>query len=201
MNHADANRSSGFTLVELLIGIVVLAVLASLAVPSLRSFILNNRLTSANYALLRSIQTARTEAAKRQKNVVLCMSANPTASNPTCSTSGVQGWIVFEDGNNDWDRTSTEELIQVQTFEATQMALLADNDQRLSFAASGFTNAAGTKTPSTSIVMCDKRGNTKVAGSSTARGMTVSATGRARTTRDYAEIGTLLTTVGSSCPT
>src|SRR4051812_35200444 len=173
--------STGFTLVELLITIVLVAILARIVAPNMSSFVLNTRLTSASYEMTRSIQTARTEAIKRQSNVVLCTSANPTAATPTCSKTGITGWIVFQDTNGNWDHAATEELIETHTFESSKMSLLADNDMIISFAVIGFTNPAGAKTPSTAIVMCDSRGNTSVSGQSTARGISIAAgTGRAR---------------------
>ena len=204
-----AGRRGGFTIVELMITLAVVAVVAALAAPNMRSFILNNRLTSTNNELLRSIQTARAEATKRQQNVVLCTSADPTAAPtataPSCSKTGIKGWIVFQDSNGDWDRSgATEELIETHTFESDAMYLVADGSKRVSFAATGFANPSGT-TPATQtrtsrIVMCDDRGNTTVSGQSTARGISIAQTGRPSFTRNTADISNYLSTIVSLCP-
>lgn len=207
-NHMMHSRHSavGFTLIELMFTLVIVVIVAAIAVPNMRTFTLNNRLTSTAAEFLRSIQSARTEAVKRQVNVVLCTSTDPTSSSAACNTSSLTGWIVFQDTNNNWEHDAGEPIIESHTYESTKMYLLADADKRISFAATGFANPAGAKTPSTSMVMCDSRGNVDLGGQSAARGVVISATGRARLTRvvgssaDSFDITDLLAKIGSSCP-
>src|SRR5882757_9276089 len=97
-NRVALRTATGFTFVELMVTLTVVAILAALAVPNMRPFIQNNRLTAASNDLLRSFQLARTEAIKRGQpnvNVVVCASDVPTATNPTCSYGAFKGWIVF----------------------------------------------------------------------------------------------------------
>ena len=86
-------QQHGFTLVELLVTISVLAILLAIAVPSFESIRLSNRLTSYAGALASSSQLARTEAIKRNAAVTLCSSANGTS----CDASGgwEAGWVVI----------------------------------------------------------------------------------------------------------
>jgi type IV fimbrial biogenesis protein FimT len=58
----------GFTLIELLITIVVLAVLLTLAAPSFRDVIQNNRVTAQANELVSALNLARSEAVKRGRN-------------------------------------------------------------------------------------------------------------------------------------
>jgi len=206
----------GFTLIELLITIVMVAVLAAVAVPSMRTYVLNSRLTATAQELLRSLQTARGEATKRQHNIVVCASSNPQATLPTCTTGNdATGWIVFQDyststatTNNDWEHASGEELIESHSFDTSKMYMLLDGSKRVSFAGTGFANTStGTITPTTSIVMCDSRGNTDGNGStsgstSVARGLIITNTGRARITNVLSDIHTLLDSahINSNCP-
>src|SRR5437879_5907838 len=92
----------GFTLTELMVTLAVAGVLAGGAVPNLRSFIQNSRLSSASNDLLRSFNLARTEAIKHQTNVAVCASAAPMLAAPQCSYGPFNGWIVFQDRNSTW---------------------------------------------------------------------------------------------------
>ncbi len=106
-----ASRPSGFSLIELMVTVAVVAILAALAAPSFRAQTDSARLTAHASSLLSSLLLARTEAIKRNGRVVLCKSADGA----TCSSSGdwQQGWIVFVDANNNAQRAdATEPLLQ-----------------------------------------------------------------------------------------
>ncbi|TMG87507.1 MAG: prepilin-type N-terminal cleavage/methylation domain-containing protein [Betaproteobacteria bacterium] len=60
---------AGFTLVELLTVIVVLAVIAAIAMPSLEQALVNQRLRAAGTDLMSSLMLARSEAIKRRSVV------------------------------------------------------------------------------------------------------------------------------------
>jgi type IV fimbrial biogenesis protein FimT len=62
-------RQLGVTLIELMIGIAVLAVLATLAMPMFQQWMANTQIRNASDALLNGLQLARTEALRRNKNV------------------------------------------------------------------------------------------------------------------------------------
>jgi type IV fimbrial biogenesis protein FimT len=74
------------------------AILLTLAVPSINTFVKNNRLTSQTNELVAHINLARLEALKRSRLVILCRSGNPNASPPACGGSGniwTTGWLVY----------------------------------------------------------------------------------------------------------
>jgi type IV fimbrial biogenesis protein FimT len=79
----DASRHiRGFTLIELMIGIGVAAVLLVIAVPSFQNLTLSNRLTTAANDIVGAIYTARMEAIKLNASTQLCsdLAANNTTS-------------------------------------------------------------------------------------------------------------------------
>lgn len=63
-------KSSGFTLIELVMTIAVAAIFAAVAIPSLRSFIVGQRVKTAAYDVFFSLTLSRSEAMKRNQDVV-----------------------------------------------------------------------------------------------------------------------------------
>jgi len=63
--HAPTRAHRGFTLVELMIGLVLVAILMSIGVPMFRSFVLDQRLRATSSDLRIALTTARSEAVKR----------------------------------------------------------------------------------------------------------------------------------------
>ena len=68
----------GFTLLELMVAIAVLAVLATVGVPSFRDLIQNNRITTQTNELVTALSFARAEAIKRGQTIqVAIVAADP----------------------------------------------------------------------------------------------------------------------------
>lgn len=92
-----ARHLSGFTLVELMIVLAVLAVLMGLAVPSMGQFMLSGKLRAYSNEMVASVVLARSEAIKRNQPVRLCV-AN-AAGTACASSSWESGWLVITSGN------------------------------------------------------------------------------------------------------
>lgn len=101
---------AGFTLIEVLMTAAIAAILVTVATPAMTSTIRSVQLTSATNDLFGSLLMARSEAVKRNSRVVLCKSANGMGC--TSSGSWEQGWIVFQDINNDGKHDSGEVILQ-----------------------------------------------------------------------------------------
>ncbi|MGC1547762.1 MAG: GspH/FimT family pseudopilin [Rhodanobacter sp.] len=89
-NHS---RIQGFTLIELVVTLVVLAILLAIALPSFTTAINNNHVASASNTLLADISYARTEAIDRGTDVSIC----PSSTGQTCTggTAYDTGWLVY----------------------------------------------------------------------------------------------------------
>ena len=80
----------GFSLLELMIVIVVAAILAAFALPAFRTYFIRSNLASSANNLLAAMNTARTEAVKRNMYVRV----DPSTCNSTTSWSyGAFVWI------------------------------------------------------------------------------------------------------------
>lgn len=86
----------GFTLIELMVAVAVLAILVSIGVPALQGFIESSRLRAATHDLYSDLQLARLEAIRRNQRVTVCKA---NASLTQCDVSGAwhRGWLVFLD--------------------------------------------------------------------------------------------------------
>jgi len=132
----------GFTLMELIAVVSVGGLILAIAVPNLRSFIQNKRISAAATEFFLAVNTARSEAAKRARSVVICRSADPAATTPACGGTSLvwtDGWIMFNDCDNDGapdiDPADTvcsggtpESILQVSTAAPDGVTIKSDSD-------------------------------------------------------------------------
>lgn len=117
----------GFTLIELMVVIAIVAVLTTLAAPSFKKMIQSTTISGAVNSFLTDMRYARSEAIRRGGGVVMCRSNSPEAANPTCGTGDgtdfngdgvgdgwVSGWIIFEDLNKDGTKNTVDPVLRVQ---------------------------------------------------------------------------------------
>jgi type IV fimbrial biogenesis protein FimT len=150
----------GFTLVELMVTISVLAILLAIAVPSFSEVMPSSRLRSYANDFVASTTLARGEAIKRNSVVNLCASSNGTS----CMGNWEQGWIVL---------VGTTVIQSQQALPSGMKMVESGGVASLNFQSTG----VGT-TPAT-LTICRA---TPSAGSQE-RVISVSATGRASVTR------------------
>ena len=84
-------QHGGFTLIELMVVVALVAIVAALATPSWNSMIVNNRIRAAVNDWTLSFYFARSEAIRQNTPVTICASSNGRR----CTASGYEeGWIV-----------------------------------------------------------------------------------------------------------
>lgn len=97
---AIRNRVSGFTTMEVLVCVAIVAIMAGLAAPSFQGYVNEQRLASTMGQLTNDLNFARMEAIKRNARVLLCARG---AAPSTCANLPVwqNGWLVCYDANGD----------------------------------------------------------------------------------------------------
>jgi prepilin-type N-terminal cleavage/methylation domain-containing protein len=201
-------NNAGFTLIELMFTIIVLAVLLGVGLPNFRDFIRNARLSSAANDLIAAVNLARSESIKRRVPVSVC---SRTEGGETCDGGNFStGWIVFADTDGDGEVDDGDEVLKERGALADSISVVAvtepDPDEpgdwqpsavsEFTYAPSGFRILAGGGLPGdVAVTFCDDRLNKVIARSdeaeiSAGRVVDVSMLGRAQVIRDAGEIDT-----------
>ena len=110
----SGGRTGGFTVIELMVVLVILAITLSLGTPSMQHLLQGNRLRAESSRFLGAINLARSAAVMRNQPVSICPSAMATTGKAECSGIYAEGWIVF--ANADRDRevdADSDEVLQV----------------------------------------------------------------------------------------
>lgn len=106
--HYTRGEMAGFTLVELVIAVAIVAILAALALPSFQSSLRSNRAATATNEMLASLSLARSEAIRNNRGASICASADGAV----CSGDWNDGWLVWADTNRDNDVNAGETVIR-----------------------------------------------------------------------------------------
>lgn len=89
------HRMRGITLLETLIGMVLLVVIISLGVPAYSNWIRNNQIRNAAESVLNGLQLARSEAMKR--NAIVRFQLTSTLTNSCALSTTGRNWVVSQD--------------------------------------------------------------------------------------------------------
>lgn len=140
---------AGFSLVELMVVLTIVALMASLGTPSLILFIRASTVTTATTELASAIHYARSEAVKRGWPVTICKSSTVNADNPACSHAANwrDGWLVFVDKDIDGVVDNGETSLRVGKPPSSDVDITSNNfTNRISYLATGTSNNNGSFT-------------------------------------------------------
>lgn len=180
----------GFTLIEMMTVVALIAIIAALAAPDLRAFVVRNKVASVGNEFSAALQQARALAVSRNSCVSLCAASSNNAT--TCMDTDAEdvnllanGWLIFQNPGCDATKTDPADapvgaVLQQRSGEANNYALVPSD-------------------PLLNIVLFDPRGYANLAASgnfqvqppsgtnaSYRRTVCLDAAGRA-TVRQYAE--------------
>lgn len=149
-------NEKGFTLLELLIVLAIVAIFATLAAPAFDNLIVKNRVESQANLFVSSLALARSEALKSSTQTSLCTSSNGVSCN---NGSWSDGWIVFIDENGNASVDGNDRVLKVfdtasdgYTFNAS--AAIASS---ITYLTSGELNSEGGN-----ITICGPKGRTEL---------------------------------------
>lgn len=180
-------RNKGFTLLELMAVLMVLAAMTAFAAPNFREYRRNAALTNTANTLVSSVYRARSDAMKDGVPAILM----PGDANGPSGGDWTQGWIIFLDRDLDDDYGPADEIVFVQPGDEIPSDYLAiansSSDGFVKFDGSGFPKKrASTGSGSTnagfgaltlSVTRTDKTGDRYT------RRVMISRSGRVRTCR------------------
>ena len=146
MNSQQVAR--GLTLVELIIGLAILAILLGLASPSFQRFTNRQIIRHQIWELRRALELARGLAVTQQTIWKVCMATN----NYHCVKQGGQRLLVFQDSNKNHRRDATESLHLDLHNPSTIITLSASGRSYVRFKASGEAMDSG------NFLVCGKGG-------------------------------------------
>ncbi len=146
---AGEGAFAGFSLVELMITLAVLAVLITLAVPSFTSLINSNRLAAQANELVAGLQEARIEALRANRRVTVCRSTDGVNCEAGANWTG---WVTIADSNGNGTIEASDTRLRSGTIKAPLQVTSAA--QSLTFRADGMVRDANGALVNNTFYVC-----------------------------------------------
>ena len=105
-------RVQGFTQLELMVTVAIMAIMAAIAFPSMRDFVSNSRLVNRSEQIANAFRFARTEAVRMNTPVLLCgvLIRKDGRNTGVCDETKISdGILIFADENRDGKYDATED--------------------------------------------------------------------------------------------
>ena len=91
-----SRHASGFTMIEMAVTLTIFAILVTLGIPSMTTWIRNNKVRTASDSLQTGLRLAQTEALRRSRQVVFALT-DSTAPNfpPLAAAADAKSWAIY----------------------------------------------------------------------------------------------------------
>lgn len=159
MSPRCAIRSAGFTLIELMITLLIMAIVITVGVPSFNEFIASQRVRTTSSDIMADIAFARAEAIKESRRTVM----EPLAGANTWK----RGWRICVDLNNDGDCDAADPVRKVANPVAGRTRVCAQPDEPISFRPDGRVIRVAAPNVTDGIRVSDDLGDGNVANNRT----------------------------------
>ncbi len=152
MSIRQSSNQKGFSLIELIAVLAILALTLLIGVPALGNAVEKQRLRSATVEFVSTIRMARQEAINRNTVVTIC----PSLDGRAClSNQWSSGWIVFTGTLTTMSNNAipTSDILLVKQMTSSRVTIATTNTQlqkAITYKASGRSSRNGTLTISTS---------------------------------------------------
>ncbi len=177
-NNAHSRRAphcTGFTLIEALLVISIIATILAIAIPNFTTLIENTRIRTQVSLLHATLHSARNYALTTQSVVIVCAAAGMQKEkcngDYSSNTNWKDGWIVYEDKNRNNKLDTQDSVLNVSS--NANVATVFNQRGRLRFFPDGSARSAG-------FYIC-------TANSESGWHVKLLHTGRARTQRNLGE--------------
>lgn len=179
--------TSGFTLLELMITIAVVAILTVIAYPNMRTFFQRNSVIAQANGLQANLQYARGQAAATRSYVSICplapASGSTSPANTTCSTTSTSyqsGWLVYSAKTANSVYSATTSTLQAISPAPNNISVFASSAGVITYNSLGELVMGGTPKDITFDVCATTSGNVTGTSTSSVPGVQLIAAGSGR---------------------
>ena len=160
-------RHAGFTLVELVVTIAVMAVVMAIAFPSFQNTLRSHRVSTSTNDVISLISLARSEGVRSTHGGGVCASGDGA----TCGTDWSAGWLAWADANANGSLDAGEVVLRFSNGSGHIVA--TGPSSPVTFDARGLRSSAGTQVIALQPDSCG--------GQAFRRTLTITPTGQVKT--------------------
>lgn len=94
LTQRGSSQQRGFTLVEMIVTVAILALLGALAMPSMIGWVRNNKIRTVSDSLQNGLRMAQAEATRRSRQVVFSLTNDKPAANGYTAVADGSNWAI-----------------------------------------------------------------------------------------------------------